>query len=291
MNPQFNNLPNPMLVDFMIIGAQKCGTTTLADQLAAHPEICFCSEKEPCYFDRTVDWRANLDTYHRLYHPQPGQQCGEASTTYTFLPEWPETHQRLYEYNPDLKLIYIMRHPVERVISNYAHRLVRSSVRTDPATAVFQDPVYVNRSRYGVQLRPYLQLFGRAQIKLIIFEEYFADPMAHLSDIANFLGIADSHFQRDEAPVRTSNKSTGEYYLNARLEHWKQKPLVKTLRKAVAPSLRTQLRRYTGKKLEAKPEFDADLKMMLWRFLEDDVCMVEELLGRELTSWRQGYTT
>ncbi len=155
-----------MQVDFMLIGAQKCGTTTLANQLASHPGICFCREKEPGYFNSTDNWQAGLDTYHALYDPRPGQLCGEGSTMYTFLPEFDNTHERLYAYNPDLKFIYVMRHPVERVISNYAHRLVRNTVSVPPQEAVFAKPEYVNRSRYGVQLRPYVKLFGRERISV-----------------------------------------------------------------------------------------------------------------------------
>jgi len=279
-----------MLVNFMIIGAQKCGTTTLAEQLATHPQICFCQTKEPCYFNRVTDWQEGLAKYHSLYEPQAGQICGEASTTYTFLPEWAGTHDRLYEYNPQLKLLYVMRHPVERVISNYAHRLVRSTVHESPVQAVFADPVYLNRSRYGVQLRPYIQLFGRSQIKLLLFEEYIATPLVHLQAIAEFLGIQQDGFADVEQQTRTANKSVGEYYLNPTGEKLKQNPLLKSATTWLSPAIRQTVRRYMGKRLEEKPTFEPELKQMLWRFLEDDVAVVEALLGRRLHIWRQGYT-
>ena len=60
-------------------------------------------------------WEADLASYHALYSPAPGQLCGEGSTMYTFLPEFDKTYERLFAYNPDLKFIYIMRSPVERV--------------------------------------------------------------------------------------------------------------------------------------------------------------------------------
>jgi hypothetical protein len=139
-----------MRIDFVIIGAQKCGTTSLAEQLAQHPQICFSRNKEPGYFHQTEEWQAGLAKYHALFTPRNGQLCGEASTFYTFFPEWRATHKRLYAYNPNLKLIYIMRKPVERVISHYAHDLVRHSVQEPPELAVFKNPAYINRSRYGV---------------------------------------------------------------------------------------------------------------------------------------------
>ena len=78
-----------MRVDFLIVGAQKCGTTALADQLARHDGVCFASRKEPHFFSRAGDaWRERLPEYHALFDPRPGQICGEASTTYTFLPRF-----------------------------------------------------------------------------------------------------------------------------------------------------------------------------------------------------------
>jgi len=125
-----------MRVDFMMIGAQKSGTTSLAAQLAAHPQICFCREKEPAYFHQVADWRAELDHYHALYDPRPGQLLGEASTHYTFFPQYRDTAARLYEYNPALKLIYIMRQPVDRIVSLYSHNFVRDIDREADDAAI-----------------------------------------------------------------------------------------------------------------------------------------------------------
>jgi len=205
-----------MRVDFMVIGAQKCGTSSLAMQLAAHPEICFSRIKEPGYFQQTEDWQAGLEAYHRLYTPEEDQICGESSTMYTFLPEWLNTHQRLHAYNPELKLIYIMRQPVERIISNYAHRVVRRTVEGPPETAVFANPAYVNRTRYGIQIRPYLELFGRDNIMLLIFEEYIADQPATLEKIAGFLGISPQAYPFEHESVAL-HKSTGRWYVSPSL--------------------------------------------------------------------------
>lgn len=279
-----------MLVDFMLIGAQKCGTTSLAAQLAEHPAICFCREKEPGYFHQTPDWRANLDAYHSLYAPQPGQICGEASTFYTFLPEFPDTHERLFEYNPDLKLIYIVRQPVERVLSHLTHNLVRNLDTRPPDEAVFANPEYVNRSRYGVQLRPYLELFERDQLLLLVFEEYIQNQVETLVKVAEFLGIDPQPFVT--ADTEAQHKSVGEPYL----KYESVRSLVKTsafqrLRSAVPESIRQPVRhRLLSNKLDAKPELTEQTRRLLWRLLEDDVLAVEKLLGRRLDSWRQGYS-
>ena len=274
-----------MLVDFAIIGAQKCGTTSLAAQLAGHPEICFCEEKEPGYFHQNEDWRSGLEAYHRLYNPMEGQICGEASTMYTFLPEWQGTHARLFAYNPDLKLIYIMRQPVERVISNYSHNLVRGLVKAPPEAVVFNDPVYINRSRYAVQLRPYLELFPRENLLLLLFEDYIADQPSTLRKIAAFLGISpDAYAQMDAAD---KHKTVGQTYLkNSAIRAMVSSRAFQAVRPRLSSSIRQPIRRRLSNKLDEKPFFAPALRQEIWRFVEDDVRGVEELLGRPLDLWR-----
>ena len=209
-----------MRVDFMVIGAQKAGTTSLAAQLAAHPQICFCKEKEPGYFHKTEAWAEGLDEYHKLYDPTPGQLCGEASTYYTFFPEFRETHKRLHDYNPSLKLIYVMRQPVDRVISHYTHNRVREIDVRPPEIAVFSDAAYVDRSRYGVQIRPYLELFGPENVMLLVFEEYTADQIAALYRIADFLGIERTPFAVDRLNDHRSNLlRSADWVANQRATH------------------------------------------------------------------------
>lgn len=280
-----------MLVDFMLIGAQKCGTTTLAHQLASHPDICFCQEKEPGYFNEAEDWASDLDAYHALYDPRPGQLCGEGSTMYTFLPEFDNTHDRLYAYNPDLKFIYIMRHPVERIVSNYAHRLVRNTVNVSPEEAVFAKHEYVNRSRYGVQLRPYVELFGREQILLLIFEEYVHAQATTLERIAQYLDIDPAGFEAALDGEAAAHSSTGAYYWGNSIQKFRSTGAGDRLVSLVPDTVRSRTRQMFGRKLDRKPSFSPALKQLLWRFVEDDVTYVERLMGRRLDIWRDGYST
>lgn len=279
-----------MRVDFMIIGAQKCGTTSLASQLAAHPQVCFCKEKEPGYFHKTEAWKEGLEQYHSLYQPLPGQICGEASTFYTFFPEFRETHNRLFEYNPDLKLIYVMRQPVERIISHYAHNFVREIDTRPPDETIFQNPEYLNRSRYAVQIRPYLRLFGSENVRLLIFEEYTADQIGTLQRLAEFLGI-------DPAPFATTDttpqhQTVGQPYLKSEaLRSFTHTGAFQKLRNVVPASIRQPIRhRLLSNKISEKPVFSRETKQALWQLLEDDVTALEEMLGHRLDAWRRPYS-
>lgn len=278
-----------MRVDFILIGAQKSGTTSLASQLAAHPQVCFSKVKEPGYFNETDAWEAGLAEYHSLYNPLPGQICGEGSTMYTFLPEWLETAQRLYQYNPNLKLIYMMRQPVKRIISHYTHNLVRSIEKNDPQTAVLKDPRYINRSRYAVQLRPYIELFGSEKILLLVFEEYIAAQEAILRQVAQFLGISSDAFA--DTDTTPKHKSIGTPYLKSpSVEKWVGSDIFQAVRAIVPASIRQPIRyRFFSNRLDRAPEFTLGLKQLLWQFLADDVASIEHIKGRRIDSWHEGF--
>lgn len=261
----------------MLIGAQKSGTTSLTYQLAQHPQVGFCKHKEPQYFSMSKDWAANLDEYHKLYTFSPGKKYGEGSTAYSWLPEYPETAQRLHKYNPNLKLIYLMRHPVERTLSHYTHHLLRARTRYPKEREVFEDPTYVSHSRYAVQLRPYLELFPKENVLLIVFEEYIQSVLPTLYQVASHIGIDPSGFDRiDRSPQYQTMDRTGD----RKIKKW-----LTPLARLFPLMVRNALRAPFVYKLQSKIEFPMETKRMLWRFLEDDVLGVEKIMGRRIDSW------
>ncbi len=298
-----------MQVDFMIIGAQKCGTTSLAAQLAAHVDVCFCQIKEPGYFNETDNWQAGLADYHRLYtcpdkartpsrnaamgqngseelHSGRGEQIyGEASTMYTFFPEWQQTHERIFSYNPHVKLIYIMRDPVARVISHYSHNFVRNIVKGTPEQVVLQDPAYVNRSRYAVQLRPYIELFGLDNMLLLIFEEYIANQSATLQKVAEFLGVSPQGFAIEGGTHKHS--SVGVPYIKRRVvRQITETNVFQSLRTYAPVQLRHAIKARLSGKLQHKPDFPPQLRQSLRLLFQDDIGAVEAWLGQPIASWQ-----
>lgn len=286
MGPQKNSsFDQSFRIDFIIIGAQKSGTTSLATQLAGHPEICFCQDKEPGFFNSVIDWKEKLQDYHRLYSPLPGQRCGEASTMYTFLPEFEDTHSRLYEYNPKLKLIYIMRHPVERIVSHYAHRVNHGRLIESPEKIVLKDPTFINRTRYAYQIKPYLELFGRENILLMPFEEYISDQLESLKSISSFLGISFEPFQNLNS--KPKNESIGKKYLGKTGTKIRDNLVARLAAPLIPRFVRDVVKSHFLKEMTQKPKFPPALRRTLWNILEDDVNSVEKLLNRRLDVWRK----
>lgn len=185
---------NNKQLDFVIAGVQKGGTTSLADQLSTHPHIAFCQEKEPHFFSKSPDCDdpESQQAYWSLFEEKSSHTMlyGEASTSYTFVDEYPETAQRLYRHNPDLKVIILLRHPVKRVISHIYHRMRKGLVPHGDIMASLHDNAdYIQRSCYFAQLKAYFDVFPAEQIKIMRFDHIHADDKSALCDVGQFLGL------------------------------------------------------------------------------------------------------
>lgn len=180
------------LPDFLIIGAQKAGTTTLFRDLESHPKIAFSHHKEPhslCY-DAVLTPRGRRRYAAYFSHVQPGQICGEASTGYTRFPQFQGAPQRaLKALGPDLRLLYIVRNPVDRVVSHHHHSYSDSKMPASIDEAVRSDDRLITFTRYGVQLEPWLQEFGAGQLKVLVFEEYMSQRRQGAAEAQQFLGV------------------------------------------------------------------------------------------------------
>ncbi len=108
------------LPDFIIIGAAKLGTTTLYNYLSLHPQICMSPVRETEFFAKDEKYIKGLEWYGSFFsNASPHQVCGEKSVTYTIVSKFPEAVPRIAQVLPNVKLIYIMRHPVDKAYAFY----------------------------------------------------------------------------------------------------------------------------------------------------------------------------
>ncbi len=267
---------NNKQVDFVIVGAQKSGTTSLAGQLEQLEEVCFCQEKEPHFFSKNKRWRTELDKYLALYDNKPGQLLGEASTTYTFCDEYPDAISALYEHNPSMKLIYIVRDPVARIESHFNHRLRNNKVSKNVIANIGNHPCFIERSEYYRQLQHLRKTFLEQQIKVIVFEDYIKNPCEVLSEILTFLDLPNEQVDKiDFSPKNVSDASL-------KLNNSAMKLLIKLISKF---PFSYKLARW----LPIKVNFSVAEKRVLWRTLESDVQQLEDSLGQSLNQWRSKY--
>lgn len=200
------------LPDFLIIGAMKAGTTTLYEDLLAVPGLWLPPHKEPQdLIDPGVETAQGRAGYGQKYAAcPPGALAGDASTAYAKRPTHSDVAPRAARVlGCDTRIIYLIRDPVQRIVSQY-HHLWGLEIEQRPLNrAVLEDPQYIAYSRYDWQLVPWRATFGSDNILVLRFEEYLADRQGTVARICAFLGVAPPATGPDAtAPHR--NQSEGK---------------------------------------------------------------------------------
>jgi hypothetical protein len=203
--------------NFFIIGSMKSGTTYLWSLLASHPSIFMSRPKEPTYFVEPSRlqaiwpwgweqncWRSEQNYLELFRLAETATILGEASVHYTYLPLASGVPERLYQFNPDARLLYIMRDPIERTISHYWHRVSWLGEHRSPSSAIKNDPQYRDVSYYAMQLAPYFRLFKREQIKTLTFEELIENTSESIASILRWLSLDCSTATPKLSPVNTT---------------------------------------------------------------------------------------
>lgn len=206
-----------MKVDFILIGAHKAGTTSLAYYLSKHPDICFSKIKEPHFFTQTNPQVQTWEQYQNLFSPQPGQLLGEASINCTMPKRKPRTEQRIFEHNPQIKLIYLLRNPVERIASAYRYRYMNNWTKrpVEQMEQEIREGDYLEVSNYYKQITSYLNFFGLQQIYFCLYEDMKAHPVVFMKGICDFLNLSFPDSYQTESFYVNKKRTADEKGLNA----------------------------------------------------------------------------
>ena len=186
-------MSTPTQPTFLIIGAAKAATTTLAGKLRDPPDVTFSKVKETHFFSLQQQYGRGWDWYLSLFdHHENQTAIGEASTSYSRIRSHPRVVKRIAQHLPDVKIIYMVRHPLDRIRSAWLEWLATAhydETMLSLSQAVQQMPVMVDSSRHFEVFDAYRQRFGEDQIKVVWFEEFASAQKAVFDDICNFLGI------------------------------------------------------------------------------------------------------
>jgi hypothetical protein len=270
------------LPNFVIIGAMKCGTTSLHSYLQEHPEVSVSRRKETNFFVAEKGWRRGLDWYLAQFDGRKPVR-GEASPNYTKFPVFAGVAARLKQMIPDARLIYIVREPVARLVSHYMHNVDKGRERRSLA-AVFSDCEnndYLDVSRYFMQLEQYLEHFAAEQILVLSLEGLSARPVETLRMVAQHIG-AD--------PVHDWSKRT-ERSFGSSAHHLRPNRLGVWLNRAARPIYylaRLYTPRLVGTPLE-KPRPDPELRDALCAVLQKDVTQLRAFAPEALADWPPGW--
>lgn len=189
-------------IDFIVVGAQKAGTTALHDFLSEDPAYAVSTTKEVHFFDdETINWEApDYAPYHAHFDWRGEAIRGEATPIYLY---WPRSLERIAVYNPAIKLIVMLRDPVERAWSHWRMETARG-VETQPFSwciregrtrlfkavpwGVDREFSYVERGFYGEQMARLLDFFPREQVLVLKADDLRTAPSAALARVGAFLG-------------------------------------------------------------------------------------------------------
>jgi len=223
------------LPDFLVLGAQKAGTTALYEYLRRHPQISGPSWKEVSFFDR--HW-ARGESWYRGNFPNVartrGKHVGEASPSYVFHPLAP---QRVEEVVPEARLIVLVRNPVDRALSQYNHEVAlgreplpfeealdaeeerlrgeQERMAADPRyfSREWWSHTYKARGRYAEQLERWLAVFPREQLLILPSDDLGSDPARAHAQVLEFLGASpqrlDSYprvYEREYEPMKPETR-------------------------------------------------------------------------------------
>ena len=183
------------LPECIIIGARKCGTRALAEFLNVHPDIRVSFE--PHFFDVDSSYKKGLEYYRKqMLYTRPGQITIEKTPNY-FISRW--AAKRIYAFNESIKLIVTLRHPVKRLMSDYAHERrdkIHDYDDTIEELALDKKSGDINAnyrpvriSKYVIHLKRWLEYFPRKQIHVVDGDNLIVNPVAEIEKIETFLGL------------------------------------------------------------------------------------------------------
>lgn len=266
----------------IIIGAMKCGTTSLYELLCQHPQVAGCIYKEPCFSSRDENYKRGADIYQKLWNFDPSYHfvALEASTEYTKRPHFPDAAERISSFPGRFRFIYIMRNPIERIESHMTHALREDATWSRTITFDEIDTQALDISRYATQLDCYRDQFGLQDLLLLDFEMLRSDPKTLLDKVCSFLEI-DSTFifghprgVRNTSigkPIRLSSSKAGLEKLVELLPFGKQK-------------IRTFL---IGKEvIRERVSLSADQKKYIISELKDELRRLNDEYAFDTSSWK-----
>lgn len=271
-----SNLPS-----FILIGAMKSATSSLYDQLLSQPGIFMSELKEPNFFSNDEQYSRGLDWYKSLFDDaKEGDIIGEASTHYTKLPTYPKTIERLKQQIKSPRLIYVLRHPIERLVSQYVHQWSEGEIKCKIDEAVTRHPEIASYSCYAQQLAPFIEAFGKESILPVFMSDIRKRPQEILEEICQFIGYEGE--VKWKFDLATSNVSAQRVRKFPLYDPIIESPVAKALRRGLVPkALRTKVRSLFT--MQEKPVLSAGTIAQLEQRFDEELKILGDWLGCEIT--------
>jgi len=265
--------------DFIIIGAMKSATSTLHEQLSLQDGIFMTTPKEPNYFSDDDVYAKGDGWYESLFAgAKLGDLCGESSTYYTKLPDYPLTLSRMSAKLKSPKLVYVMRHPVDRLVSHYIHQWSQHVMNCDINQAINEYDELIDYGCYAKQIKPYITEYGIENILFIFMEAIKERPQEQLEKVADFIGYQGQVEWQEALPQQNISSEKIRTFPGYRLlidgtfMEWAR-------RKFIPQWFRDIIKVKLMKK--SRPEISVVNKLKLEAYFDQDLLELAELLGCE----------
>ena len=302
------NKPN-----LLIVGAQKSGTTSLHNYLSQHPDVFMSEMKELAYFSREnrpflvpnekdhigYQWyskRAHIDCdykYIKEFNKCKNEKIiGESSAEYLY---YSNTADDVYRFNPNMKIIIVLRNPVNRAFSAYSDlKLKLSDIGSFNEELTLENKRihelyhykwhFKNVGMYYHQVKTYLEYFPEEQIKIILFENLISDSSLVMKDICNFLDV-DNSFYEEYNFEKYNFSGTPK---NRVLFNWmNQRNPIKTLFKEFIPyNIRRNIKRTVNNNNLNKEKMNAEICNELKIYFQNDIEQLENMINVDLSKWK-----
>jgi hypothetical protein len=208
------------LPSFLIVGAMKSATTSLADLIGSHPD-CYMAPREIHFFNHEDRFKRGPGHYATFFAEAGGVAAvGEKTPSYTDHVRHPDIARRIRETLGPVRLIWILREPVARTVSHYRHGVMTKAIREKFDVVIsreldqghFTAAPIVARSRYAEQVRLYLEHFPRNLMHFCLFEQFVAEPLDVAVRVAGFLGLDPdpAHFSGNSSRNRTGERAAAQ---------------------------------------------------------------------------------
>jgi Sulfotransferase domain len=280
-----------MKPNLIIIGAQKSGSSSLHHYLNLHPDISMSETKELDFFVESLNWKNGLDWYQSQFNGTAAIH-GESSPSYTMYPNFTGVPERMHSLIPDARLVYIVRDPIERIVSHYLHQWYRKR-RLNSSMDILVDPDekrslhYIRTSSYYLQLSQYIEFYDISRILVISLEEMKRSRANTMRKVFQFLEVDDTFTLPEDVGIAnpTASKIRTNSLGNIVLS---KSPVLSSLRKfagsLLPSSAKDRIRSHLGSKHEA-PELTPEIRQTLKNALRDDIEKFRELTNMAFDEW------
>ena len=267
-------------LDFIVLGAHRCGTTWLHENLYHHPEIVLSkSKKELHFFDRKENYNRGVNFYNDYFKIQEKNKLyGEVTPSYLSTINVPE---RIKFYFPKAKFIVMLRNPIERLYSHYKLNCGNHNIKESFSNYYNRKPIEKEEGRYIDYIQNYLKHFKKEQFLFLIFDELASNPLEFYRKILDFLDVNDKMYKPRALNTKSNSWQTKKHNLKNNFIYY----TIRVLKRLKYFNLSTKLENIIQKK-NIQSYISTKDKNILNDYYRESITELESFLDIELINWK-----